>query len=136
MFQRLKIYTVHTKPNTRMEDVPPYLVKEGVSWPGFFCGFLWLFYHRLWLVGALNTLFFVGVMMLSYYEYLSAIANGALQLGQCVFIGLEGNNWLRSGLARRGYITAGVVTGENLLLAQRRYFEQYALEKAPLRTTS
>jgi len=121
---RLKIYTVHIKPGEEKPAQPLLFVREGFCWGGFLLGFLWTLYHRLWLPTLLNFLFWAAVMGIYGAGYLSDISNIVLQLAQMVFIGLEGNNWLRTGLARRGYITAGVVSGESLEVAQRRYFEQ------------
>src|SRR5687767_9386244 len=125
MFHRLHVYTVHTKPGSASEAEDVQLVREGFSWGALLFTLLWALYHRLWLsaaaiFGALGVLYAVEESGL-----FSALGMALLQLAMQVVIGFHGNDWRRSGLKKRGYLTTDIVTGENQLRAQRRFFERF-----------
>jgi hypothetical protein len=126
MFNRLHIYTVHMKPGTRPETGQPVFVREGFNVFAFLLTLLWTLYHRLWLASAAMLGFNALLMMLEYAEILSEGGILALMLGMQLVIGFHANDWWRAKLKARGYITAGLVTGDSSLRAELRFFEQYA----------
>lgn len=123
MFRNLHIYTVHIKPGAKQDDLPLF-IREGFNVWAFALAFFWTLYHRLWLVSAIAVAYNVGVMWLLNHEIISEGTQFALLFGQQLVMGFHANDWRRTGLAKRGYITTGIVTGESLLRAEQRYFEQ------------
>lgn len=109
-------YTAHRKAELlREQDVETGIlfIKDGFSWLGFLVPVLWLAWHRLWLalVGYL-----VAVAVLAAVGFVAGFPdNLATGLGLLLnlFFGLEGNNFRRRSLARRGFQeTADIVAGD------------------------
>jgi len=97
-------------------------VKDGFSWPAFFIPFVWMIWHRLWL--ALVT-YVVVAAGLAGIGYLSGFPDSlATLLGLLInlFFGLEGNNFRRRSLARRGYHEVADIVASDREEAAWRYF--------------
>lgn len=122
----MRIYTVHLRMASREPDRDAVLVKEGFSWPAFFFTVIWALFTRQWLVAVI--LFGAGVvysLILATlgFDPVATVAGGVLfNIG----VGLLGNDLRRWSLAVRGYREAGVVAGDGLLAAERRWFAQGA----------
>jgi hypothetical protein len=124
MFRHLHIYTVHTKPTQPLKDMLPVFVREGFNWYAFLFTFFWALYNRLWLVSTLVLSFNILVGVLQEAGMLTEGSGVVVLIASQVIMGFEGNDWLRGKLARRGYITAGIISGDSLLRAQQRFFDQ------------
>jgi hypothetical protein len=48
-----------------------------------------------------------------------------IQIAINVWVGIEGNDWLRDKLKRQGYIVADIVTGDSDTVAELRFYERY-----------
>ncbi len=129
MFNRLHIYTVHTKPGVKPENESPLFVREGFNVFAFVLTLAWTLYHRLWLASAGILAVNFLLMLCQDAEIFSEPGTLALMLGVQVMVGFHANDWYRAGLKRRGYIIAGIVTGDSQLRAQQRFFEQLTLER-------
>jgi hypothetical protein len=125
MLNFIHIYTVHAKRGYQAEENLPLFVREGFNLWAFLFTLLWAFYHRLWLVSALMLGFNAIVMMLEQREIITSISATVLLLAMQVITGFHGNDWLRSKLKKRGFITTGIVTGDSLIRAEQRYFERH-----------
>jgi hypothetical protein len=123
MLRGMKIYTVHIRPIDDGDEMPLF-VREGFSFFAFLFHFFWAFYHRLWKAGLMIAAAYIAVGMLGEFGILSQRGMIATQLGIQVIIGFHANDWLRAGLARRGYIMTDITTGDSLLRAEQRYFER------------
>ena len=83
------------------------LVREGFSWGAFFFGPLWLFSHRMWIV---------GVLVLCAWLLAAGLPGGlrpALMLVLAWLTGVFGTDWRRWSLGGRGFILAHVVAARD-----------------------
>jgi hypothetical protein len=125
----MSVYTVHQPPLGAADAAgDPFrlvFVRDGFSWWAFLFSPLWMLRHRLWLV-------------LAIYLLISAAVDVALRaLGASVFtivvvgllisllVGLEAGTLRRFKLARRNWRNLGVVTGDDLEDAERRFFDAW-----------
>ena len=122
MFGRLKIYTVHARPDNAEE--PPVLVREGFNFLAFLFTFLWAFYHRLWLPGFFLFLANAFLLGVGHAQIMTPESLLIIQLAFQIVVGFQANDWLRAGLARRGYAMQDVAAAANRLAAGQRYFER------------
>ena len=133
----MSIYTVH-QPPLGVGAAEPYrfiFVRDGFSWWAFLLTPFWMLWHRLWLALAL------------YLVMAAALDAGLRALGASVFMlvlvdllisilaGLEAGTLRRFKLARRHWRNIGVVTGDNLEDAERRFFDVW-IRQTPARSTS
>lgn len=126
MFHNLHIYTVHVKPGYRPGEDEPLFIREGFNIWGFLFTLMWAFYQRLWLIGSIILTFNICVGLLRSHGFITEGSSFVILLGSQAFIGFQGNDWIRDRLKRQNYITAGIVSGENLLRAEQRFFDHYA----------
>jgi hypothetical protein len=132
----MSIYTVHQPPldsgAAAAELYRLVFVRDGFSWWAFLLTPLWMLRHRLWLA-------------LAIYLLLSAALDAALRaLGASVFTlvltgllisllaGLEASTLRRFKLARCDWRNIGVVSGDDLEDAERRFFDAW-IRQAPAR---
>jgi hypothetical protein len=130
------IYTVHQPPlDSGAAAAEPYrfaFVRDGFSWWAFLLTPFWMLRHRLWLA-------------LVIYLLISAAVDGGLRaLGASVstmvlagllisfLAGLEAGTLRRFKLARRHWRNIGVVTGDDVEDAERRFFDAW-IRQAPAR---
>jgi Protein of unknown function (DUF2628) len=133
-------YTVHQPPLGAADAAgDPYrfvFVREGFSWWAFLLTPLWMLRHRLWLT-------------LAIYLLISAALDVALRgLGASVFtivivgvlisllVGLEAGTLRRFKLARRNWRNVGVVTGDDLEDAERRFFDVWIRQSPAARAAA
>ena len=132
----MSIYTVHQPPlESGAVAAEPYrfvFVRDGFSWWAFLLTPLWMLRHRLGLVVAV------------YLLVLAARDAGLRALGASVFTlilagllisllaGLEAGTLRRFNLARRHWRNIGVVTGDDVEDAERRFFDTW-IRQAPAR---
>jgi hypothetical protein len=121
----LKVYTIHVKPSAALDvgvDPDIILVPEGFSFLAFLLQGFWALYHRLWLVGL--GMFVAGFLLQALAGWLTGEATIVItvNLALAILMGAEARNLWRWTLERRGYDQVGVVLGETLEDAERRYF--------------
>jgi Protein of unknown function (DUF2628) len=126
----MSVYTVHQPPLGAADAAgDPYrlvFVRDGFSWWAFLLTPLWMLRHGLWLA-------------LTIYLLISAALDVALRaLGASVFtiviigvlisllVALEAGTLRRFKFARRNWRNVGVVTGDDLEDAERRFFDVWA----------
>ena len=119
----MAIYTVHAPQKPDGASVAPgeiVFVKEGFCWPALFIPVIWAIYRRLWLV---VLILLAALLVLSG---LGAAGGGSavtvLYLLGRLLVGLEANGLRRWTLDRNGYAFLGVVEGQRLEEAERRFF--------------
>jgi hypothetical protein len=124
----MAVYTVHEPPR-RNDDALVHserfaFVRDGFSWAAFLFGPLWMLRHRLWLA---LILYLVAVAGLGA----AARAVGAADAGIVItllialLVGFEASSLRRYGLSRRKWKTLGVVVGDDLESAERRFFDAW-----------
>jgi hypothetical protein len=125
----MAIYTVHEPPLKANEDVPDpvrfVFVRDGFSFWAFLLTSLWMLRHRLWLVllGYLvvATALHVGVYLLGA----SASVMFAVGFLLSLLVGFEAATLRRFTLGRRGWRNVGIVVGDDVESAERRFFDAW-----------
>jgi len=130
MVSRMKIYTVHSKPEDRGAQHNPVFVKEGFNFIAAALPLLWMLYKRLWVPAVLILLFNLSFLWFMKGSILSHTSLSALDLAFRVLVGFHANDWLRTYLRKNGYIMADISAADSLLRAEQRYLERY-LAAAP-----
>lgn len=120
----LKRYTVHHKEGVGDSTV---FIREGFSIGAFLLGFLWLFYHRAWAPALLLLALVLLVRLLETRGILSPLSTDMLQLALGYWAGMEGRDWQREALERRGWRFTDIVVAENEERAELRYFERHLM---------
>jgi len=134
----MAVYTVHEPPR-RSDDALAHterftFVRDGFSWPAFLFAPLWMLRYRLWLalIIYLLVVFALGVAA-------GALGDGDWLIGisllVSLLVGFEASTLRRYGLARRGWKVLGVVVGDDLEAAERRFFDAWAAGGVPHRAT-
>jgi hypothetical protein len=130
----MSIYTVHQPPlDFGAAATDPYrfvFVRDGFSWWAFLLTPLWMLWHRLWLALTVYLLLAAavdaGLRVLGASAFLLIVAGVLISL----LAGLEAGSLRRLKLSRRHWRNIGVVTGENLEHAERRFFDAW-MRRAP-----
>jgi hypothetical protein len=105
-------------------------VRDRFTWSAFLFAPLWMLRHRLWLafVGYLVALVVVPPAL-----WLAGGRSGSLLLALFMIhllIGIEAATLRRRSLARRGWRDLGIVIGDDLEAAERRFFDAHAVRAA------
>jgi len=136
----MSVYTVHEPPPRAAGELAGperfVFVRDGFYWWAFLLAPFWMLRHRLWLT-------------LAVYVAITAAFDAALQLVGAaapamllvavlfsLLIGLEASTLRRFALQRRGFRAVGVVSGEDLEDAERRFFDAWVRRTAPPRRTA
>jgi hypothetical protein len=124
----MSTYTVHAPPSQNGSAADPQrfaFVRDGFRFWAFLLAPIWLLANRLWLA-------FIGYVALIavieagfYFLKLPEGSQFAIELLIGVLVGLEASTLQRWTYARRKWATVGVVTGENMESAERRFFAQW-----------
>jgi hypothetical protein len=125
----MAIYTVHAPPRREADTLAHterfVFVRDGFCWSAFLFGPLWMLRHRLWLA---LILYLLGVAALAFG--LRAVGGSPLAMVMAVellslLVGIEASTLRRWKLARRGWTSLGVVVGDDLEAAERRFFDAW-----------
>jgi hypothetical protein len=126
----MRFYTVHVGPG-EAEGPGTQLVPEGFSCMAFLVPIFWLPMKGLWMQLVILFALYVLLGLAETEGLLTPQATFAITLAASLLAGLEGRNWQRHRLARRGFAEVGIVAGANLLAAETRWFATKAPVKAP-----
>jgi Protein of unknown function (DUF2628) len=132
----MSIYTVHQPPlEAGAAAAEPYrfvFVRDGFSWWAFLLTPLWMLRHRLWLALAIYLVVAAaldaGLRAVGASLLMMVVASLLISL----LVGLEAGTLRRFKLARRHWRNIGVVTGDDLEDAERRFFDAW-IRQAPAR---
>jgi hypothetical protein len=115
---------VETKKRGRAHSTPEdsyVLVKEGFCWPALFFGPLWALAHGMWVIFLLLVAAVVGIAFAP-----DLLGDGELPFWLCsglfLLLGIFGNDLRQWSLLRSGYDLVSVVSGTDLVDAERRLF--------------
>jgi Protein of unknown function (DUF2628) len=129
----MAIYTVHLPPDATTPDgvaEKALFVKEGFSFPGFIFTALWLLTKHLWLY-ALGYVAIIGLVILAFSFFgWPMMVFGLVQALLAFLIGIEGHEWHRRKLAKRGFTHAGTISGPSLEECERRFFKDWIADQA------
>jgi uncharacterized protein DUF2628 len=101
-------------------------VRDRFTWSAFLFAPLWMLRHRLWLafIGYL-----VAVIVVPPALWIAGGRSGTVLLALFMIhllVGIEGASLRRRRLLRRGWRDLGIVIGDDLEAAERRFFDTYA----------
>ena len=125
----MSVYTVH-QPPLRPADASPdperfVFVRDGFSAWAFLVATLWMLWHRMWLVLLVYLVLAAGFEAAIRYAgvpvYVIIIAGFLISL----LVGMEAGTLRRFTLTRRGWKNVGIVSGDDLEAAERRFFDAW-----------
>ena len=125
----MSIYTVHEPPLKESEDAADpvrfVFVRDGFSFWAFLLSGLWMVRHRLWLglIGYLVTALALALALSTIGASGSVMFGGGFLLS--LLVGFEAATLRRFTLARRGWRNVGIVVGDDLESAERRFFDAW-----------
>jgi hypothetical protein len=128
----MPVYTVHEPPRRDDEIVAHtarfQFVRDGFHWWALLLTPFWMLRYRMWLE------------LIAYLALVAGITYGLDRLGIgdsagpwvallfSLLVGLEASSLRRWKLARRGFENLGVVVGEDLDIAERRFFDGWVVQ--------
>jgi Protein of unknown function (DUF2628) len=125
----MSIYTVHAPPAKANQSAPDperfAFVRDGFSFWAFLLGPLWMLWHGLWLVLAGYLILAAAlqfVLRAAGAQSGLAFAAGALL---ALLVGFEAATLRRVTLTRRRWKNVGIVVGDDLESAERRFFDAW-----------
>jgi hypothetical protein len=125
----MAVYTVHEPPLRAAATSAPeperfVFVRDGFSFWALLLGPLWMLRHRMWLVllgyGAVVT-----ALSLVLRLHASATVGTIVWALLALLLGFEAGTLRRFTLGRRGFRNIGIVVGDDLELAERRFFDAW-----------
>ena len=123
----MSTYTVHVPPReSSARDLERYVfVRDGFSFWAFLLAPLWMLWHRLWL--ALIGYVVIAVLLQIGLHLINASATVTFAAGAllALLVGFEAATLRRMTLARRGWKNAGIVVGDDIESAERRFFDAW-----------
>jgi Protein of unknown function (DUF2628) len=126
----MSIYTVYEPPLKAHESAPDperfVFVRDGFSFWAFLLAPWWMLRHRLWL--ALVCYVILAVALSVALRLIGTSATVAIIAGALfsLLVGFEAATLRRFGLARRGWRNVGIVVGDDVESAERRFFDAWA----------
>jgi hypothetical protein len=130
----MSVFTVHEPPLRAADAVPDperiVFVRDGFSFWAFLFTALWMLRYRMWLVLLIYVV--AGAAIENVLHYAGVGTGGIVVIGLLIslLIGIEAGTLRRFSLARRGWKNVGIVSGEDLEDAERRFFDAW-IRKAP-----
>lgn len=127
----MPVWTVHAPPSPGLSAEPAddvILIREGFSWAALLFGPIWTLMHRLWLTSALwiAAMIVIGLVGARFGEAVT----WTLVIGFLMWFAWEARDFQRARLTHRDWRLVGVVDARNSKMAERRYFEKLAAERA------
>ena len=130
----MAVYTVHEPPlrsgTTSPEPERFVFVRDGFSFWALLFGPVWMLRHRMWLVLIGYVAVMVGIAAVLHFTGLARVGPAVWTL-LGLLIGFEAGTLRRFTLRRRGFSNIGVVVGDDLELAERRFFDVWVRKSAP-----
>jgi hypothetical protein len=125
-------FTVHQPPPRQGEAASAperfVFVRDGFHFWAFVLAPFWLLRYRLWLAFAIylaaSILLGIGLKLIDASSTVQFLAGLLVAL----LIGFEAATFRRAKLTRRGWRMLGFVVGEDVEMAERRFFAEWAKE--------
>ncbi len=124
----MSVYTVHEPPRRDKDDALGHtarfqFVRDGFHFWAFLLAPLWMLRHRMWLEFIFYALVVGAITFAMRRLGVVGMAGGWVALLIAVLVGIEASSLRRWKLSRRGFDNLGVVVGDNLEDAERRFFD-------------
>jgi hypothetical protein len=121
----MSVYTVHEPPQRgadALADAERFVfVRDGFYWWAFLFTPFWMLRHRLWLV------LVIYLVVIACLDTVLRLVGAASFVITCVGLLIS----LRFALRRRGWRNLGIVSGDDLEDAERRFFDVWLDNSAP-----
>jgi hypothetical protein len=125
----MPVCTVHEPPlraaGALAEAERFVFVRDGFYWWAFLLTPFWMLWHRLWLVFLIYAASSAVIDTALRVIGAPASAIALIDILISFLIGLEASTLLRLSLRRRGWQNIGVVSGDDLEDAERRFFDAW-----------
>ncbi len=125
----MSVYTVHEPPLRAAEAAPDperfVFVRDGFYFWAFVFSVLWMLWHRMWLILLVYVAAVVGLETALRYLGVSSALLGLIGFLIALLVGIEAATLRRFKLGRRGWKNIGVVCGDNVEEAERRFFDAW-----------
>jgi hypothetical protein len=133
----MSVYTVHQPPVRAADSLPEaeriVFVRDGFSFWAFLFAPLWMLWHRMWLVLAGYIVLVAALEALLIAVGASSSAAAFVWLMLSLLLGLEASTLRRFSLRLRGWVNAGIVSGDDVEDAERRFFDAWLRDASALR---
>ena len=131
----MPVYTVHEPPR-RDDELLAHtarfqFVRDGFHFWAFLLAPLWMLRHRMWLELIAYLLLIAGITFGLQRLGVATSAGGAVGLLLSLLVGMEASSLRRWKLSRRGFASLGVVVGDDLEEAERRFFDGWTAQNEP-----
>ncbi len=122
----MSVYTVHAplprKDETSSDPERFAFVRDGFYFWAFLLGPLWMLWRRLWLVTVLYLVVAVALQVGLWALGADATTQFIVGFLLALLVGFEAGSLRRWTLTRREWRNLGVVVGDDLEMAERRFF--------------
>jgi hypothetical protein len=136
----MAIYTVHEPPQKAEGSAPDperfVFVRDGFSFWAFVLAPLWMLRHRMWLVFLGYVLVTIALQVVLSLIGASATVTFVVSLLLALLIGFEAATLRRFTLGRRRWVNVGIVVGDDIETAERRFFDAWFDRGGPESVTS
>jgi Protein of unknown function (DUF2628) len=123
----MPVYTVHEPPrgddDTLAHTSRFVFVRDGFHFWAFLLAPLWMLRHRMWIEFIAYLLLVGGVTFVLRRLGVAETAGGLVAFLIALLVGMEASSLRRWKLARRGFENQGIVVGDDLEDAERRFFD-------------
>jgi hypothetical protein len=131
----MAVYTVH-EPLPRKDEASAdperfAFVRDGFYFWAFLLQPLWMLWRRLWLVALIYFALSTGLQFGLWAIGAADFVKFAVWLLLSLLIGFEAGTLRRWTLTRRGWRNLGVVVGDDVESAERRFFAAWTPERTP-----
>jgi Protein of unknown function (DUF2628) len=136
----MSVYTVH-EPARKENDGDDTLahsarfvfVRDGFHFWAFLLAPLWMLRHRMWLELIVYLLLIGGITFALRRLGVAESAGFVVGFLLSLLVGMEAPSLRRWKLSRRGFASVGVVVGDDLEDAERRFFAGWTAREEPVR---
>jgi len=135
----MPVYTVHEPPrkeDDRGDDALAHsarfvFVRDGFHFWAFLLAPLWMLRHRMWLELIAYLLLIGGVTFALQRLGVAGSAGFVVYVLLSLLVGMEASSLRRWKLSRRSFASVGVVVGDELEEAERRFFDAWTAQGEP-----
>jgi hypothetical protein len=125
----MPIYTVYEPPLRAHESTPDperfVFVHDGFSFWAFLLTPLWMLRHRLWLALVCYVIVAAALSLGLRAIGASATLTIVVTILLSLLVGFEAATLRRFKLSRRGWRNVGIVVGDDIELAEQRFFDAW-----------
>jgi hypothetical protein len=125
----MPVFTVHEPPLRATAALPDperfVFVRDGVYVWAFLLTPLWLLWRGLWLVFIIYAVVVIAIESAMHYAGFGTGSIILVQLLISLLVAVEAASLRRFSLARRGWKNIGIVSGDDLEDAERRFYDAW-----------